>query len=149
MNTFPHLSSDIDQPIDQARRSIEVVAAAILDGNRVLAAQRGYGKWKGWWEFPGGKVEANETHQQALQREIREELDSDLVVDQFCRTIRYRYPEFDMTMHLYFCHLSNGIFTLKEHLDARWLAQSELQSVKWLPADIELINEWMENGICH
>lgn len=121
------------------KRRIVVAAAVITDGQRILAMQRGYGKWKGWWEFPGGKVEQGETPESALCREIGEEMDAEIVVDRFLETIVYEYEEFLMTMHLFVCHLKEGGFTMKEHMDARWLGQEELMSVEWLPADIELM----------
>lgn len=129
------------------RKRIVVAAAAIMEGDRVLAAQRGYGKWAGWWEFPGGKLEPGENAEEALKRELREEMDAEVVVDRFCRTIVYDYEEFNMTMHLYFCHLNGGTPTLKEHMSARWLSREELEEVQWLPADVELIAEWVKNGI--
>ena len=122
------------------RKTIEVVAAVIFDEQgRIFATQRGYGEWKDWWEFPGGKIETGETPQQALQREIREELAAEIEVGELLRTIDYDYPAFHLTMHCFKCCLMGGL-TLKEHEAAKWLAPSELPSVRWLPADIELIN---------
>ena len=127
--------------IQQKMKQIEVVAAVIYDaGGRIFATQRGYGEWKDWWEFPGGKIEANETPQQALQREIHEELDTTIIVGERMRTIDYDYPKFHLTMHCYRCQL-NGNITLREHEAARWLKPQELQSVQWLPADKEFIQE--------
>ncbi len=120
-------------------KRIEVVAAIILDGSRVLATQRGYGKWRGWWEFPGGKVQPGETHEEALLREIKEELDAAIVVDRYHSTVDYDYPDFHLTMHCYCCHLSDGHYTLKEHIDARWLTADTITSVQWLPADEDLV----------
>ena len=123
------------------RRHIEVVAAVIFDEKgRIFATQRGYGEWKDWWEFPGGKIEAGETPQEALRREIREELDADIHVGKLLRTIEYDYPAFHLTMHCFRCTLQ-GAVTLKEHEAARWLAPQELTSVKWLPADDDIIEE--------
>lgn len=123
-------------------RSIEVVAAIIFDEQgRIFATQRGYGDWKDWWEFPGGKMEAGETPQQALKREIKEELDAEIEVGSLLRTIDYDYPAFHLTMHCFKCRLADGHVTLLEHEAAKWLALSELDSVKWLPADEEIIEE--------
>ena len=122
-------------------RTIEVVAAVIFDAEgRIFASQRGYGEWKDWWEFPGGKIEATETPQQALKREIREELDAEIEVGELLRTIDYDYPQFHLTMHCFKCTLDSAV-TLKEHEAAKWLRPKELNSVKWLPADDELIEE--------
>ena len=123
-------------------RTIEVVAAVIIDADRrIFATQRGYGEWKDWWEFPGGKIEPDETPEQALRREIREELDADIQVGELLRTIDYDYPKFHLTMHCYRCTLADGHLTLLEHEAAKWLKPTELNSVKWLPADEDLINE--------
>ncbi len=123
-------------------RTIEVVAAVIVDGqSRVFATQRGYGEWKDWWEFPGGKMEAGETPQQALKREIKEELDADIEVGELLRTIEYDYPDFHLTMLCFKCKLAGQHLTLLEHEAAKWLKQEELHSVNWLPADEEFINE--------
>ena len=123
------------------RKQIEVVAAIIRDGEgRIFATQRGYGDWKDWWEFPGGKIEPGESREQALQREIREELATEIEVDQQLRIIDYDYPQFHLTMHCFLCRLTGSV-TLLEHEAAKWLAPSELTSVRWLPADIELIEE--------
>jgi 8-oxo-dGTP diphosphatase len=124
------------------RRKIEVVAAVITDvQGRIFATQRGYGEWKDWWEFPGGKIEAGETPQQALRREIREELDAEIEVGELLRTIDYDYPAFHLTMHCFRCRLANGHLTLLEHEAAKWLASNELASVQWLPADEGIIAE--------
>lgn len=118
---------------------IKVVAAIIRDANgRVLCTQRGYGEWKDWWEFPGGKLEAGETPEEALKREIREELSTEIRVDEFLCTVDYDYPNFHLTMHCYLCSLLTGALHLNEHKAARWLEISELGSVKWLPADVEV-----------
>jgi len=123
-------------------KSISVVAAIIFDEQgRIFATQRGYGEWKDWWEFPGGKIEPGETPQQALQREIREELDTDIEVGELLRTIDYDYPNFHLTLHCFKCKLTDSHITLLEHEASRWLKPNELQSVKWLPADEEIIEE--------
>ena len=123
-------------------KSIEVVAAVIFDERgRIFATQRGYGEWKDWWEFPGGKMEAGETPQQALKREIREELDAEIEIGPLLRTIDYDYPTFHLTMRCFKCKLSESHVTLLEHEAARWLNPGELHSVQWLPADEEIIEE--------
>ena len=123
-------------------KSIEVVAAVIFDEQgRIFATQRGYGEWKDWWEFPGGKMESGETPQQALKREIREELDAEIEVGELLRTIDYDYPAFHLTMHCFKCKLSGSHVTHLEHEAAKWLKAKDLDSVKWLPADEEIINE--------
>lgn len=120
-------------------KTIKVVAAIIRDANgRILCTQRGYGEWKDWWEFPGGKLEAGETPEEALMREIREELSTEIRVDEFLCTVDYDYPTFHLTMHCYLCSLLTGALHLNEHKAARWLEISELESVKWLPADVEV-----------
>lgn len=132
--------------VAEGKKIIEVVAAVIFDAeNRIFATQRGYGDWKDWWEFPGGKMEAGETPQQALKREIREELDAEIEVGELLKTINYDYPTFHLTMHCFRCRLAGSI-TLKEHEAAQWFAPKDLQSVRWLPADEEFISELkMEN----
>ena len=111
------------------RKRIEVVAAVIHDGGRILATQRGYGEFKDKWEFPGGKMEAGESREEALRREIREEL---------C-TVEYDYPAFHLTMHCYLCSVVSGTLVLKEHESARWLPAEALESVDWLPADLQIL----------
>ena len=133
----------VTQPIEshplRPLKRIEVVAAIIRDdAGRIFATQRGYGEWKDWWEFPGGKIEPGESRQQALQREIREELAADIEVGELLRTIDYDYPAFHLTMHCFLCRLTGSV-TLLEHEAARWLDADTLGSVRWLPADIELI----------
>lgn len=120
-------------------KTIEVVAAIIRDGERIFATQRGYGEFKDMWEFPGGKVEAGERLEDALMREIREELDTEIGVDSFLCTVDYDYPSFHLTMHCYMCSVISGDLVLKEHESARWLGMDELDSVDWLPADIGIL----------
>ncbi|MBP5333912.1 MAG: (deoxy)nucleoside triphosphate pyrophosphohydrolase [Bacteroidales bacterium] len=120
-------------------KTIEVVAAIIRQGDKVFATQRGYGPWKDWWEFPGGKTEPGESPEEALVREIREELSTDISVDRFLCTVDYDYPEFHLTMHCYMCSLLSGALHLNEHEAARWLGPGELHSVRWLPADNGLL----------
>ena len=124
-----------------SRKTINVVAALIRDGKRVFATARGYGDYKGWWEFPGGKIEPGESPEDALVREIREELDSEISVDEYISTIEYDYPEFHLSMRCYWCSLISGDLVLKEAEDAMWLDVETIDSVKWLPADITLIDE--------
>ena len=121
-------------------KQIEVVAAIIHDAEgRIFATQRGYGEWKDWWEFPGGKMEAGETPEEALKREIREELSTEISVDEFLCTVEYDYPAFHLTMHCYLCSLLKESLHLNEHETARWLSKDELESVEWLPADWQII----------
>ena len=122
-------------------KRIEVVAAVIRRGDRIFATQRGYGEWKGWWEFPGGKMEAGETPQQALLREIREELDAQIEIGDRIQTIEWDYPTFHLTMHCYWCTLTAASLHLNEHASARWLAPAELHAVQWLPADVSLLDD--------
>lgn len=128
-------------------KQIEVVAAIIRDAqNRIFATQRGGGDWKDWWEFPGGKIEPGETPQQALRREIREELDTEITVGELLYTVEWDYPKFHLTMHCFLCTVERGSLTLLEHEAARWLAPDELASVQWLPADWEVIEMLKNRG---
>ena len=120
-------------------KTINVVAAIIRDDNRVLATQRGYGDYKDGWEFPGGKIEQGETPQQALAREIKEELDTEIVIGDRLTTIDFDYPTFHLHMRCYWCQIVEGTPVLKEHEAARWLPSEQLYSVEWLPADKEII----------
>ncbi len=143
-------------------KQIEVVAAIIRKDEKVFATQRGYGDFKDWWEFPGGKMEAGETPEEALKREIREELSTEISVDEFLRTVEYDYPNmavgrtenskqalvsnrstaaFHLTMHCYLCSLLSETLHLNEHEAAKWLSKDELDSVKWLPADLEVVEK--------
>ena len=123
------------------RKSIEVVAAVIKDNGRYFATQRGYGAYKDFWEFPGGKVEPEETPEEALVREIREELESLISVDCFLCTVEYDYPEFHLVMHCYLCSLLEGGLHLVEHEAAKWLSIDDIDSVGWLPADVMVVEE--------
>lgn len=127
-------------------KTIEVVAAIIIKDNKIFATQRGYGEFKGGWEFPGGKVEAGESLENALVREIKEELDADIKVRELFETVEYDYPNFHLTMHCFICDLLSEDFVLIEHADARWLGKDELVSVDWLPADEGLV-ESLKNYI--
>ena len=123
-------------------KQIEVVAAIIHDGEgRIFATQRGYGEWEGWWEFPGGKMEAGESPEEALRREIWEELETRIVIERLVTTVEWDYPAFHLKMHCYWCHIESGSLTLKEHEAARWLAADELENVKWLPADLQILEK--------
>lgn len=122
-------------------KRIEVVAAIIRKGDHIFATQRGYGDWKDWWEFPGGKIEPGETHEKALVREISEELSTLIEVDKFLCTVEYDYPTFHLTMHCYFCSLQSEALHLNEHEAARWLTKEELNSVNWLPADVQVVDK--------
>ncbi len=126
-------------------RSIEVVAAVICREGKVFATQRGYGDFKDMWEFPGGKMESGETPQDALVREIREELDAEITVGDLIRVVEYDYPAFHLKMHCFLCSL-NSDFILKEHESARWLTKKDLRSVNWLPADLSVI-ETLEKSL--
>ena len=122
-------------------KTIEVVAAIIHQDGRILATQRGYGEWKGMWEFPGGKMEAGETEEEAIVREIREELCVDIRVERKVCTVEYDYPQFRLRMHCFWCSIAEGVLELKEHQSARWLERSEWESVDWLPADVEVLKQ--------
>ena len=123
-------------------KQIEVVAAIIHDDNgHIFATQRGYGEWKDWWEFPGGKMEAGETPEEALRREIWEELETRIEVERLVETVEYDYPQFHLTMYCYLCRVESGRLELKEHEAARWLEKDELNEVDWLPADLQIIDK--------
>lgn len=123
------------------RKRIEVVAAIIQNANEIFATQRGYGEFKDGWEFPGGKIEDGETPQQALVREIREELDTEIEVGKLVDVVEYDYPQFHLTMHCFLCTIKSGDLVLKEHEAAMWLTKGNLNSVNWLPADLGLIEK--------
>lgn len=125
-------------------KTIEVVAAIIIKDGEVFATQRGYGEWQDWWEFPGGKIEPGECPQDALVREIREELDAEIEVGELLETVEWDYPNFHLTMHCFLCSLLSDSVHLNEHEAATWLTRETLRSVRWLPADegvIPLIEE--------
>ena len=122
-------------------KHIEVVAAIIRRGNEIFATQRGYGEFKDWWEFPGGKIEPGESLQQALVREIREELDATIEVGELLQTVEWDYPTFHLTLHCFWCELTCEALHLNEHEAASWLDREHLRSVKWLPADYVILDE--------
>lgn len=119
-------------------KTIEVVAAIIKQDNTIFATQRGYGEFKGGWEFPGGKIESGETPERALEREIKEELNANIQVGDFLHTVEYDYPSFHLTMHCFICSLLSNEIHLTEHQAARWLDKDSIDSVEWLPADVEV-----------
>ena len=119
----------------RSMKTIQVVAAVIRQGDRIFAAQRGYGKSKDGWEFPGGNIEPGETPEQALAREIREELNAEITVGEKLTQVEWDYPDFHLSMGCYWCAVASGTLTLREHESARWLSLDELDAVDWLPAD--------------
>ncbi len=122
-------------------KTIRVVAAVIQDKEKIFATARGYGEFKGGWEFPGGKIEPGETPQEALVREIREELDTEISVGELIETVEYDYPEFHLSMDCFWCTVVSGSLVLKEAEDAKWLTAEELDTVAWLPADQALVEK--------
>ncbi len=126
-------------------KSIEVVAAVIVENDRIFATQRGYGDFKDMWEFPGGKMEPGESREDALKREIREELDTEISVDEFLCTVDYDYPSFHLTMHCFICSIVCGDLVLREHEAARWLGKEDLFSVDWLPADVDVVGRLVKD----
>lgn len=121
------------------RKTIRVVAAIIRDGDKIFATQRGHGEFKGGWEFPGGKIEVGETPEEALVREVREELDTEIKVGELVETVEYDYPAFHLSMDCFWAEVVSGDLVLKEHEAAKWLTKDELGNVEWLPADVGLI----------
>ena len=122
-------------------KTIQVAAAIMIHDSRIFATQRGCGEFKDGWEFPGGKLELGETPQQALVREIKEELDTDIQVGRLLETVEYDYPNFHLTMHCFLCTIRSGELVLKEHEAAKWLTREELDSVDWLPADVKVVEK--------
>jgi 8-oxo-dGTP diphosphatase len=120
-------------------KTVRVAAAVIVHDGKYFATQRGYGEFKDWWEFPGGKLEEGETPQEALAREIREELDTEIEVDERIGTVECDYPQFHLSMSCFYCTVKSGALVLKEHEASRWLAAEALETVQWLPADREVI----------
>ena len=132
----------------EERKKIKVVAAVIREGDKVFATQRGYGIYKDWWEFPGGKIEPGEAPEVALTREIREELATEIYVDQYLMTVEYDYPEFHLSMDCFWCRIKEGSLTLLEHEAAKWLPLDDLRQVNWLPADVLVVEE-IERKLSH
>ena len=122
-------------------KSISVVAAIIIDGNKVLATQRAEGDFKGGWEFPGGKIEHGESSESALTREIKEELNLEINVDYYLETVEYEYPKFHLSMDCFVCSLVSGNLELVDHMAARWLDRENIDTVEWLPADIGIVEK--------
>ena len=127
-------------------KTIRVVAAVIKAVNEsgepvIFATQRGYGEFQGGWEFPGGKIEVGESPQEALRREIIEELDTEITIGELVDTVEYDYPNFHLSMDCFWCEVLSGNLILKEHEDARWLLKEQLDDVEWLPADITLVEK--------
>ena len=127
-------------------KTIEVVAAIIYKDGAYFATQRGYGEFEGMWEFPGGKIEPGESCESALKREIQEELGIDITIDKFLCTTDYDYPSFHLTMHCYLCSVKSVEIELREHMSARWLTADLLDSVEWLPADLEVVEKLRYNN---
>ena len=125
-------------------KTIRVVAAIIINNGEVFVTQRGYGDFKGGWEFPGGKIDAGETPEEALIREIKEELDTEVKVIELLDTVEYDYPNFHLSMDCFICNIKSGDLVLKEHEAAQWLTKETLNSVNWLPADLGLIDKIRE-----
>lgn len=122
-------------------KTVHVVAALIVHDGRIFATQRGYGEWKGYWEYPGGKVEPGETPEEALVREIREELATEIEVERHVTTVEWDYPAFHLSMRCYLCSVVSGTLTLLEHEAAAWLDRGHLRSVNWLPADEGILDQ--------
>lgn len=126
-------------------KEIKVVAAIIQKENKILATKRGYGEFINMWEFPGGKIESGETKEQALVREIKEELNIEISVDKFAIDIGYQYPNFYLFMSCFMCSIKEGSIELLEHNDGKWITKEELNTLNWLPADIDAVNYLKEN----
>lgn len=125
-------------------KTIKVVAAVIKRNNKIFVTQRGYGEFKDGWEFPGGKVEKGETKEEALIREIKEELDTVIKVDSYLDTIEYDYPDFHLSMDCFICSIVEGNLVLKEHEDSKWIKKEEIDTLNWLPADLIIIDKVKE-----
>ena len=130
--------------MDEFMKTIKVVAAVIKRNNKIFVTQRGYGEFKDGWEFPGGKVEKGETKEEALIREIKEELDTVIKVDSYLDTIEYDYPDFHLSMDCFICSVVEGNLVLKEHEDSKWIKKEEIDTLNWLPADLVIIDKVKE-----
>jgi len=127
-------------------KKVNVVAAIIKQDNKIFATQRGYGNFKGFWEFPGGKIETGETPEEALIREIKEELNVEIIVGDHIGTVEYDYPDFHLSMQCFMAEIKAGEMVLNEHSAAKWLTKETLDSVEWLPADVEVL-EWVKDNV--
>lgn len=127
--------------MDEFMKTIKVVAAVIKRNNKIFVTQRGYGEFKDGWEFPGGKVEKGETKEEALIREIKEELDTVIKVDSYLDTIEYDYPDFHLSMDCFVCSIVEGHLVLKEHEDSKWIKKEEIDTLNWLPADLIILDK--------
>ena len=125
-------------------KTIEVVAAIIKDHDKVLATCRGYGEFLNMWEFPGGKIELNESMEDALHREILEELEISILIDSFLMTVEYDYPNFHLIMHCFLCSIKDGSINLNDHNDALWISKDQLDTLNWLPADLDIVEKLKE-----
>lgn len=130
--------------MDEFMKTIKVVAAVIKRNNKIFVTQRGYGEFKDGWEFPGGKVEKGETKEEALIREIKEELDTVIKVDSYLDTIEYDYPDFHLSMDCFICSIVEGHLVLKEHEDSKWIKKEEIDTLNWLPADLIILDKVKE-----
>lgn len=126
---------------------VNVVAAVIEDGDCILATQRGYGEFKDGWEVPGGKIESGETPQQALKREIKEELNAEITVGDLLTVVEHDYPTFHLSMQCFLCTVASGELVLKEHKAAKWLTQDQLDTVDWLPADVKVVGAYKKRKL--
>jgi 8-oxo-dGTP diphosphatase len=127
-------------------KTIYVVGALIVRGRKIFATQRGYGNYAGWWEFPGGKVEQGEAPEAALARELKEELEGEIIIERYFDTVEYDYPEFHVSMQCYLCRLASEDLILLEHSSALWLGRDDIFSVKWLGADFPILESLIEQG---
>lgn len=125
-------------------KKVEVVAAVIQNGKKILATQRGYGEFKDGWEFPGGKIETGESREEALIREIQEELTVTIKIQEFLKTVEFDYSEFHLIMHCFLCEIAKGELRLLEHESAKWVTREELDDIEWLPADVLLVSKLKE-----
>lgn len=143
MNSEPEFVKrrNYDERKDDYMKTVNVVAAVIMKEGKIFATQRGYGKFKDGWEFPGGKIEPGETPREALKREILEELNTEIEIDKLIDTVEYDYPDFHLHMQCFSCRIVKGNLELLEHEAAKWLKREELNTVEWLPADVDLIKK--------